>query len=98
MSVISINTGGLTQNAGDLSRQLSELRQMNKRLETMIATIESSWGGAASQAYVGMMRRYMSRGKQMEQVLQEFIRYANQAVERFRTIDRDSANKIYRSF
>lgn len=98
MSVISINTNGLTQNAGNLTKQLSELQQMNKKLETMITVIEGSWEGMASQAYVMMMQRYLARGKQMEKVLQEFARYANQAAERFRTIDRDSANKIYRSF
>ena len=98
MSVISINADGLTQNAGNLSRQLSDLQQMNKQLESLIPMIEGSWRGAASQSYVRMMRGYLSKGRQMEQVLQEFIKYANQAAERFCTIDRDSANKIYRSF
>lgn len=98
MSVISINTDGLLQNAGNLSSRLSDLQQMNRRLETMITTIESSWRGTASQSYVRMMRGYLGKGRQMEQVLQEFVKYANQAAERFRTIDRDSANKIYRSF
>ena len=98
MSVISINADGLKKNINNLAGEITELQHLNQKLESIVTEIGEQWKGMSSQAYLNMMHQYIKRGKQMESVLQEYMKYAGQVVERFETIDRDSANKLYHSF
>lgn len=98
MSRIVIDIEGLAQNSNNIAKRTRELQDLNRQLETIIQSIESTWEGEASRAYVRMMQNYLKQGKQMEKVLQEFKNYADNASSRFSEKDRALANKIHNAF
>lgn len=98
MSKISINTDGLKQSSQSISKRQEELQALNSRLESVINAIANSWDGTASEAYIRMMQKYLKQGREMEKVLREFQKYADTALTKFDSKDKQSANKINSSF
>ena len=93
-----INLDEIINNRNNLKKYIEDLKNLNSRLEQLINKIGDSWQGDASTSYINMMRKYADQARQMEQVLEEFDKYADSAVTRFSKTDEESANSIKNSF
>lgn len=98
MARIKVNLEALKGNSTQLAERIAELQGLNTRLETLINRIEASWEGQASVTYIAQMRRYAQQAKKMINVLTEYKKYVDGAVETFTNRDRTSANRIRGSF
>ena len=98
MAKFKVDITALRTDEKSLDQQIQDLMELNKRLETLISRIESSWEGDASVAYVRMMRNYASQAANMVEVLKEFKSYVNNAANTFESFDKKTASRIWGSF
>lgn len=98
MAKIKIDIDALKSSSSSLASRIGELEALNKRLETLLVNVASSWEGQASLAYVAKMREYHDKAKDMVRVLTEYKKYVDKAVELFNEKDRNAANRINNSF
>lgn len=98
MAKIRVDIESLKSNSAQLESRISELQALNTRLESLISRIESSWEGQSSATYISVMRGYASKAVKMIDVLTEYKKYIDGAVEKFSSVDKSSANKIRGSF
>ncbi len=98
MTKLKVEISALRANQANLEKQIAELEALNRRLETLLARIESSWDGEASEAYIRVMRNYAQQAANMEQVLTEFKSYVNKTADTFETLDKNVASRIHGAF
>ena len=98
MAKFKVDISALRTDERQLDKQIQELQELNKRLETLLGRIESSWEGDASTTYIRMMRNYAAQASNMEEVLKEFKSYVNTAAETFEDFDKKTASRIWGSF
>ncbi|MBO5869589.1 MAG: WXG100 family type VII secretion target [Clostridia bacterium] len=98
MAKIKIDVEALKSNAALLDARIAELQSLNQRLEALIARIQASWEGQASIIYIAKMIAQATKAKKMVDVLLEYKKYVETTIQKFSTIDDNSANKIRNSF
>ena len=98
MAKLKIEISALRTNQASLEKQIADLEALNRRLETLIARIESSWEGDASVSYIRVMRNYAQQAANMVQVLKEFKTYVNKTADTFETLDKNISSRIYGAF
>ena len=98
MAKFKVDISALRTDENSLEKQIQELQELNKRLETLLSRIESSWEGDASTAYIRMMRTYAAQAANMVEILKEFKSYVNKASNTFETFDKNTASRIWNSF
>ena len=98
MAKIKVDVDALSANSTALNSRISELQNLNNRLEDLINRIESSWEGQASLIYINIMRNHALKAKKMVDVLMEYKKYVDSAISKFSGVDKDSASKIRSSF
>ena len=94
MADIKINIDGLRSNQRSIEQKIGDLEALNGRLEALLARIDSSWEGRASEAYISTMRGHKKKAEQMIGVLREFKSYMEQAAAKFESKDRSGAGRI----
>lgn len=95
MSKIKVDIQGLRENASTLDGAVSEMDALYSRLNSLIAQLEATWDGAASEAYVDRLRKDARKVKDAAAITKEFARYGRKTAEKFEAIDR--ANKLMES-
>lgn len=95
---IIINKAMLRGKARELEGRTQELHALNTRLATLIGSIQGSWEGQASEAWLNTMQAYLQQAQGMIEVLQEFKGYANQAADEFEEEDNEAASIIFNAF
>ena len=98
MAKFKVDITALRTDEKALDQQIQELTELNKRLETLLGRIESSWEGDASTTYLRVMRTYAAQAANMVEVLKEFKSYVNNAADTFETFDKKTASRIWGSF
>ena len=98
MALIKINDAALQTNSNNLSDRISELQEMNSRLENLINRIEASWDGKSCDAYIAIMRNYSAKSQNLIEVMTEYKNYVDSAIHKFSYLDSNSASRIRRSF
>jgi len=98
MAKIKIDADGLKANAAALDTRISDLQNLITKLEDLIARIQSSWEGQASILYIAKLLAQSAKARKMIEVLQEYKKYVEQAVNKFSELDSSAANKINGSF
>lgn len=94
MAVIKANVAALRQNANTIQKDISELNRLNAALNQLLANIESTWDGKASEQYIASMVKHKKKAEQMINVLQEFMNYIEKAARKLETMDKEGASKI----
>lgn len=98
MAKIRVDVESLRGNSAQLNARITELQNLNARLENLINRIETSWEGQSSVTYISIMRGYANKASKMVIVLTEYKKYVDGAIEKFSSVDKSSANKIRNSF
>lgn len=98
MAKIRIDENSLRQNSHALNTRISDLQNLNSRLEELINRIDGSWEGQASESYIATMRKYSEQAKKMINVLNEYKKYIDTAINNFSNVDRNAASRIRGSF
>lgn len=98
MAKIKIDENALRANAIALNSRITELQNLNNRLNELIIRIGDSWDGQASVAFINRITAQAAKAKKMEEVLQEYKNYVESTVEKFTTLDSSAANRIRGSF
>ena len=98
MAKIKIDIDALVSNRSALVSQIQELAGYNRTLGTLIEEIKNNWEGGTSEDYYSMMRGYYNQAAKMMDVLQEFKKYADTTINKFETLDNQSASRIRNSF
>lgn len=98
MAKLKVEISGLRTNQANLEKQIAELESLNRRLETLLGRIESSWDGDASDSYIRVMRGYAQQAANMVEVLKEFKTYVNKTADTFETLDKTVASRIFGAF
>lgn len=98
MAKIRMDIESLKSNSSKLSSKISELEGLNNRLESLIARIESSWDGQASETYCIKMREHLAKAKDLIKVLTAYKEYVDNAVEKFKSLDHSAGNGIKGAF
>ena len=98
MAKITIDTDALTTGVNDIMKQITGLQGVNDALRTVINTIEGSWQGDSSTAYVGVVNGYAQQAEKMVNVLKEYMEYVEKANQTFTKLDADSAKKLRAAF
>lgn len=98
MAKIKVDVEALRGNRAELENKIEEISQYNAELEKLIYQIHDGWQGASSEAYYQMMLGYQRRTVSMQQVLEEFKKYVEQAASQFETMDQQGAARIRQSF
>lgn len=95
MSKINVDIQGLRENAMILDGTVSEMEAVYNRLTALIAQLEATWDGAASEAYVNRLRKDAKKVMEAVSITKEFAKYGRKTAEKFEAIDR--ANKMIES-
>ncbi len=98
MALIEINESALQTCSENLNNKITELQEMNLRLENITNRIEASWEGQSSRAYISIMRNYSIKSNDIIKVLTEYKGYVDSAINKFTTLDNNSASRIRNSF
>lgn len=98
MAKIKVDINSLTSNSSSLNTKIMELQALNNRLETLISRIQDSWEGQSSERYISGMRSYAAKAQNMVEVLTEYKKYVDSAIEKFSNVDKNSASRIRSSF
>ena len=98
MAQIRIDIESLRSNSTQLTAKITELQNLNTRLENLIGRIEASWDGQSSITYIGIMRGYANKAVKMVDVLTEYKKYVDSAIEKFSNVDKSAAGRIRGSF
>ena len=98
MAKIRINIEALRSDSNKLSAKIAELQNLNTRLENLLSRIEGSWEGQSSITYIGTMRSHAAKAVKMVDVLTEYKKYVDSAIEKFSNLDKSAANRIRGSF
>ncbi len=94
MAEIRIDDSALSGNIQTLSGQIDELEQLNSQLYALLNQIAESWEGEACVQYIASMTTRREKAEQMVEVLNEFKKYMEEALEQFQEEDQSSASKI----
>ena len=94
MAVIKADVAALRANAKTINKDISELNRLNAELEHLLANIESTWEGKASEKYIAQMRKHKDKADKMVNVLFEFKGYIEKAATKLETMDKEGASKI----
>ena len=95
MAKINVDIQGLRDNAATLDGAVSEMEVIYNRLNSLIAQLEATWDGAASEAYINRLRRDANKVMDAASITKEFAKYGRRTAEKFEAIDR--ANKLLES-
>ena len=98
MARITIDPDILRSASKKISTQIGELNSYNTKLNGLLEEIHTKWKGEASNSYYDLMLSYKAKATTMESVLTKFKNYADKAVDKFETLDQESAKKIRNSF
>ena len=98
MAKIKVDVDALKSNASSLEARIVELQNLNTRLENLISRIQASWEGQSSEIYIAKITAQAVKAKKMVDVLTEYKKYVDNAVEKFSGVDSSSANKIKNAF
>ena len=98
MADIMIDTSGLSESEQALKAHMADLQGLNSRLTALIDQIGASWEGNRSKRFIQMMIERREKAEQMVEVLREFLKYAQEARERFTALDKRCAAQIQNSF
>lgn len=98
MAKLTVKITDLRSNQSALEKHIADLEALNRRLETLLARIESSWEGDASDSYIRVMRTYAEQASNMVQVLTEFKTYVNKTADTFETLDKNVSSRIWGAF
>ena len=98
MAKLKIEISALRANQANLEKQIADLEALNRRLETLLARIESSWDGDVSVSYIRVMRGYAQQAADMVKVLTEFKTYVNKAADTFESLDKKISSRIFGAF
>ena len=98
MAKLKIEISALRTNQTNLEKQIADLEALNSRLETLLARIESSWDGDASDSYIRVMRGYAQQAAEMVKVLTEFKSYVNKTADTFENLDKKISSRIFGAF
>lgn len=98
MAKIKVDVDALQRNASALEARISELQALNTRLEQLMARMQASWEGQSSALYLAKLSAQAQKARKMVDVLEEYKKYVETAVEKFSGADRDYAGKIRNSF
>jgi len=98
MAKIKIDIEALRSNKTALESQIQELTNYNVELASLIEEIKSGWDGTPAEDYYRMMHGYYNQAVKMIEALQEFKKYAENAINRFEALDAQSASRIRGSF
>ena len=93
-----IEISALRANQANLEKQIADLEALNSRLEALLARIESSWDGDASDSYIRVMRGYAQQAADMVKVLTEFKTYVNKTADTFENLDKKISSRIFGAF
>jgi WXG100 family type VII secretion target len=98
MAKLKVEISALRTNQTNLEKQIADLEELNRRLETLLARIESSWDGDASDSYIRVMRGYAQQAADMVKVLTEFKTYVNKTADTFENLDKKISSRIFGAF
>ncbi|MBQ1931110.1 MAG: WXG100 family type VII secretion target [Lachnospiraceae bacterium] len=98
MAKLKVEISALRTNQTNLEKQIADLEALNRRLETLLARIESSWDGDASDSYIRVMRGYAQQAADMVKVLTEFKTYVNKTADTFENLDKKISSRIFGAF
>ena len=98
MAKFKVDISALRTDENSLEKQIQEMQELNRRLESLLSRIEESWEGDASAAYIRVMRKYAEQADNMVKVLTEFKSYVNKAATTFESFDKNTASRISGSF
>lgn len=98
MAKIKIDIDALKSDSSVLEQRINDLQGLNARLESLIARIQSSWEGQASIVYIAKITAQAAKAKRMVEVLTEYKKYVDSAVNKFTSLDNRAANQIRGSF
>lgn len=98
MAKIKIDPEILRSSSTAINTKINELEGYNGKLKNIIEEIHTTWSGKASEKYYSLMLDYQKKAQTMVSVLLAFKKYSDSAVNKFETLDKESANKIRNSF
>ena len=98
MAMIKIDYDTLNQQASVLSEVKSDYEALIAQMKSITSTVESGWGGDASIAYQQKLIEYIGQATVLVFALEEFRKYAMDAVQGFEIVDQECANAILGSF
>lgn len=94
MSRINLDIDELDLSSASIQQKINELESLNARFEVLIAQIKNSWEGKASEAYLAMILSYYNKAQGMIEILEEFKKYVDSAINKFSELDSRSAVEI----
>ena len=98
MSVVKVDVENLQSAVSSLSQRISQLTNLNSRVNALLSRMDESWEGKACEQYISTMRQRMEKATRMIDVLSEFRSYAEKAIEWFSEQDQSSGSDIRNSF
>lgn len=98
MGRIKVEIDNLRSYISNLNGRINAYESLNVRMESLNSSILATWKGDAKNAFDSMMTGYMEQAKQLGGILTLFKGYAQDAVEKFESIDAECAARIRNSF
>jgi len=88
----------LQQDSKELQTQINKYKELEKRIELLLARMASSWEGDACNSYMNMMTMYLSRINKMIEVLTSYKSYIDKSMTIIDEKDRMLGDLIRNSF
>lgn len=88
----------LREEAKQLQTQINKYKELEKKINTLLVRMRSSWEGDACNSYMNMMALYQGRINKMIQVLTDYKSYVEKSVTIIEDKDREIASQINNSF
>ncbi len=98
MGRIKVELDNLRSYISNLNGRINEYEALNARMESLNSSILATWKGDAKNAFDSMMTEYIEQAKQLGGILTLFKSYAQDAVEKFESVDTECATRIRNSF
>lgn len=98
MSKITIDIDTLRSYANTMNGHISQYESLNTRLESLSASVTSTWKGDSCQVYGDRMAQYVTRAKSLVEIMNQFKQYAEDTANKFETADSECAARIRQSF
>lgn len=98
MGRIKVDIDALRNYVSTINGHISEYEALNSRMEALNASISASWKGDAKDSFETMMSGYLGQTKQLSEILSTFRNYAQDAANKFESIDTECAGRIRNSF
>lgn len=98
MGRIKIDVDSLRTYVSTINGRISEYEALNGRMDALNSSIGASWKGDAKGAFETMMSGYLQQTKQLGEIMVTFRTYAQDAADRFESVDAECASRIRGSF